>query len=130
MKITVKKPVELDVRKLKLEVDVMYDDEDMPYDFPFRVDDVWCVTIDLETGKIDNWPAGVEASICMKVSDCGNYYLLDEHGAELLSLEDDYVPSDCGIGGGDYIEMKILADGSIEDWPSDPDFCTFSVEDD
>ncbi len=42
--------VEVDVKQVRISLPVNYDDEDIPFDFPHRVDDVWAVTIDIDTG--------------------------------------------------------------------------------
>jgi hypothetical protein len=116
MKFTVSKPVEIDVAKIRMFVAVRYDDEDMPYDFPFRKGDGWAVTIDAETGQIQDWPQGIAYDLHMKVVDCGSYFLLDAQDRVLGSIEHDYVP-DCIPGEyGDYIDFKIDEGGKITNW--------------
>ena len=92
---------------------------------PLRNGDLWEPTIDLDTGRIRDWPEGVEADVHYKVCDAGTYTLLDAEG-RTLATRDGYVPdllSPCGSGYGDYIIMKIGADGVIADWDAeiDPD---------
>ncbi|QIL72268.1 hypothetical protein G7048_19065 [Diaphorobacter sp. HDW4B] len=92
---------------------------------PLRNGDLWEPTIDLDTGRIRDWPEGVEADVHYKVCDAGVYTLLDAEG-RTLATRDGYVPdllSPCGSGYGDYIIMKIGADGVIADWDAeiDPD---------
>ena len=130
MKVTVKRPVEIDVRTLRLSVPVRYEDEDMPFDFPFRNGDVWEVTIDIETGKIKDWPEGVEHDLYMKVVDCGSYWLYDENSQMVGWIDQDYVPNDIVPGEyGDYIDMKIAGDGTIKNWPKNPSVAQFFRED-
>lgn len=84
-------------------------------------DFTWNIIIDLETGKILNWPEGTTAKVHYKVCDecsCGIY---DEnmHG----KLVEDYVPkilaySDDSYGFGDYIILDIESDGHLKDFPT------------
>lgn len=120
--VDVKKRVTFDIKWLCIEAAVRYDEEDMPNDFPGRKGDMWCVRVDVDTGQIwhkstETWPAGMQPKrLCMKVCDCGNYELRDVNDEVVARRENDYVPYDVGIGGGDYIEMEIGADGVIKDY--------------
>jgi hypothetical protein len=130
MKVTVKKPVEIDVKTVRLSVAVRYDEEDMPNDFPFRKNDIWEVTIDIETGKIRDWPEGVTHALHMKVCDQGSYWLYDAEGGLAGWIDEDYVPNELIPGSyGDYIEMDIRADGTIANWPTKPDVSAFFPQD-
>jgi len=85
---------------------------------PCRTGENWSPVIDLATGRIADWPEGVEAKIHYKVCDDGRYTLLDPNGEEVLSL-DGYVPkimSPGGRGFGDYVIMSIDGSGQIADW--------------
>ena len=80
--------------------------------------DVWCPTIELDTGKILNWPEGTTAAIHYKVCDDGDYALLDADFGMVRSI-DGYVPDIMCPGGpgyGDYVIMHIGADGVIANW--------------
>lgn len=116
MKFNIYKPVQVEAKFIRCNVAVRYDDEDMPNDFPFRTRNMWDVTIDIDTGKIIDWPEGVAANIHMKVCDQGNYYLIATDGSTLAKLEEEYVP--CCVPGsyGDYIEFDIGVDGTIDRW--------------
>ncbi len=88
---------------------------------PLRVKDAWCPTIDLETGTIQDWPAGTTANIHYKVCDAGIYKLLDAEKKVVREI-DGYVPtmmSPGGSGYGDYVIMTIGPDGKIENWSVD-----------
>ena len=125
MKFTVRKPVEIDVKLVGIDVPVRYDDEDMPYDFPFREGETWRVQVGIEDGKIFGWPDGVAYDLHMKVCDSGVYTLLDSAGLEIASIQD-YVPHGVVPGEyGDYISMEILSDGTIANWPREPDVSAF-----
>lgn len=126
MKATVTRQVEINVKYIRIIVPVRYDDEDMPYDFPFRKNnDLWDVLIDIETGKIQDWPEGYEYGLYMKVCDSGLYYLLD-YAFEPISELQDYVPHGIVPGDhGDYIDLKIGKDGTISNWPKKPDVSEF-----
>lgn len=80
---------------------------------------VWCPIIDFQTGRITNWKQGVTADVHYKVCDQGTYKLCDENNHLIAEIQDDYVPR-CMCpeedGFGDYIIMKITADGQIENW--------------
>lgn len=86
---------------------------------PFRKGDAWCPTIDLQTGKVLNWPSGTTADVHYKVCDDGRYWLLDRDFVRIAGREG-YVPGAflChgGSGYGDYIIMVIGADGRIADY--------------
>ena len=90
---------------------------------PLRNGDCWEPSIDLDTGRIRNWPSGVKADVHYKVCDAGVYTLLDAAG-KALATRDGYVPellSPGCSGCGDYIIMDIGPDGVISDWRADID---------
>lgn len=125
MKITIKRDVEFDVRFIRIVAAVRYDDEDIPFDFPYRRDDVWDVTVDLDSGKILDWP-GPAFDVHMKVCDEGSYFLLDENKRVVANILEDYVPNGVVPGEyGDYIEMNIAADGTVTNWPKQPNLDSF-----
>lgn len=110
------------ISAIEVVLPVNYEEEDIPNNFPLRNGETWAAVIDIDTGKIRDWPAGAgEQKMYMKVVDGGSYYLIGEDGKRLLSIEDNYVP--CCIPGdsGDYIDFRISADGTIENWR---DYCT------
>ena len=81
------------------------------------------ITIDVNTGHIENWPSGVTAKTWYKVCDCCKV-LVDGFKAY-----DDYVPDFLSIyanGHGDYIFIEIDGDGIIKDW--NPDKCREFIE--
>jgi hypothetical protein len=136
-KITIKRPVEVEAVFLKAECGVRYwddgeingvaDGEDvplMPFSNPSREE--WAIIIDLEEGRIVDWPQGTSASVHYKVCDAGRYSLLDADKGELITI-DGYVPrimSPKENGYGDYVIMDIGADGKIADWRIDLDAFT------
>lgn len=130
MRITVKRPVEIDVHYVRIAAAVRYGEEDIPNDFPFRKGDVWDVTVDIETGGILDWP-GPAFRVAMKVCDEGSYYLLGESMEVLASIEQNYVPNGVVPGGyGDYINMDIAEDGTVKNWPKRMDFSSFFPDED
>lgn len=86
---------------------------------PLRDGNLWKPTIELETGRVLDWPPGTKASIHYKVCDAGEYWLEDAAGAR-LKWKGDYVPDNLLCigekGYGDYIIMEIAADGAIHGW--------------
>lgn len=125
MKVTVSKPVEIEIKYMRIAVPVRYDEDDMPNDFPFRKGDVWDIVVDMDTGKIENWPEGVEHSLYMKVCDSGSYLLLDTNREEVGSIIEDYVPSAVPGEYGDYISLEIAGDGTITNWKKKPNLSKF-----
>jgi len=119
MKITVKRPVEIEALAIKVILAVRYDDEDMPYDFPKRNGDLWEAVIDIATGCIREWP-GVIHNFYMKVCDEGRYFLLGDND-EVLATKDGYVPNCIPGQYGDYVDFKIDKTGKIANWEV---FCT------
>jgi hypothetical protein len=87
---------------------------------PFRKGDGWMPTIDLRSGHVLNWPAGIEARVYYKVCDAGLYWLLDENKQRIAKLKSHYVPDELQVTDGrkcgDYIIMTIFGDGSIDQW--------------
>lgn len=87
---------------------------------PLRRGDFWCPVIDLDTGAIRGWPDGTSARIHYKVCDAGEYWLGDEQGRKRWKWKDHYVPDRflCvgDEGYGDYIILKVQANGRIEGW--------------
>jgi hypothetical protein len=79
----------------------------------------WCPKIELETGKIVEWPQGTTAHIHYKVCDDGDYKLLDDAGNMVVHV-DEYVPAIMSPGDsckcGDYVVMDVDADGLIQKW--------------
>ncbi len=132
-KVTARRPQEFTFTAIRVKVPVRYEEEDIPNDFPFRKRDMWDVTIDLDDNggaAIRDWPK-LAAEVYMKVCDCGCYYLLN--GSDVIaSIDQDYVPNECIPGDyGDYIGLSIAEDGTITNWPKDPDYgCFFKDEDD
>ena len=81
--------------------------------------DLWEPIINFDTGQIMNWTKGTVADVHYKVCDAGSYTLVDEHGNNVHTAGDCYVPSCLSPkenGHGDYIIMDIDADGFIQDW--------------
>jgi len=127
--VEITKPAKVAVKYLKAECGVRYWEdatvngvEDTEGDLiPCRVGDTWCPVIDLETGAVQDWPAGTAASIHYKVCDDGRYTLL---GADLRPVASivGYVPKIMCPGGGgfgDYVIMSVSDSGAIADWRAD-----------
>ena len=85
----------------------------------------------MKTHQLLNWKLEygtlyLQAKIC----DSGTYFLLDKDKKAICKIAG-YVPNglipesdDCG----DYIRLKINSDGTIENWPENPDYSDF-IED-
>jgi hypothetical protein len=87
---------------------------------PFKNGDLWQPVIDLQEGKIVDWPEGTTADIHYKVCDQGEYWLLNEQKQRIAKWSGYYVPDaflcQGGSGYGDYIIMNVNADGSIKSY--------------
>lgn len=126
MKVTVKTEEEVEIKFVKVNVAVRYGEEDIPNDFPLRKGDMWSAIIDIDKGMILDWPKGTKGELYMKVCDEGSYYLLDESGNTVLSIEEDYVPNELLPGEyGDYLDLDINEDGYINNWYSKPSLSDF-----
>lgn len=128
MKAKIKIEKEIDIKNVLIELPVRYDDEDIPYDFPLRVGDDWKAVIEIDTGRIVGWPKGETGNMHIKVCDEGNYYLIDDTGATIASIEEDYVPNKLlppVDGYGDYVHFIINEDGIITNWYKNPKISQF-----
>ncbi len=107
------------------------DDPKMP--FAIKIKDSkwrWRPIIEVEQGKIVNWPTYIYAAINYKV--CDDFYCagVDENGV-VLAEYGGYVPtimSPDGGGWGDYIIMHVNAEGIIENWDKELMSGLFGVE--
>lgn len=139
MKARIKIEKEVDIKYCQVKAEVRYwedsevngvEDENGNL-MPCRVGDLWCPLIDIDNGVIVNWEEGKEAKVHYKVCDAGSYYLQDEQGETILSIEDNYVPNSLIPGEyGDYIVMTINKDGVIKEWKSSPDISDFLNDED
>lgn len=99
--------------------------------YPLVSKGMWSAVIDLKTHKLLNWKQEYGSLYFQaKVCDSGTYFLLDKDKTAVCKIAG-YVPNglipeadDCG----DYIRLKIKDDGTIENWPSEPDFSDFSED--
>jgi hypothetical protein len=131
MEVTFKVEKTVEIKKVKVEVAVRYEDEDIPYDFPLREGDMWNATIDVDNGKILDWPQGKSGDLHMKICDEGTYHLLDENDNIVLSIIEDYVPNSLLPGEyGDYLFLKINEEGVVTNWMKDANFSEFTQEED
>ena len=134
MELEITQRVEKDIRWLEIDAGVRYwedseidgvTDKDPEEDgedptMPFADKDPegewrWRLAIDINNGRIKDWPAGHTASIHYKVCDDGRYRLLDTENNTVMEGDDVYVP-DCIGEYGDYIVMEIDQEGYIEDF--------------
>ncbi len=131
MKTTVLKPTEIEISHIELALPVWYDEEEIPNDFPFRKGDLWTVLVEMDTGKILNWPKGRAAKIHLTVKDGGKYTLYGPDREVLAKRDGDYVPHDVVPGQyGDTVELDIAECGTIRNWPRQPDVTVFFAQQD
>jgi hypothetical protein len=122
MKINLPTTIEETISHLLILAPVNYGEEDIPNDFPGRTGDLWRALVEIETGRIIDWPAGKAVKMFMTVKDSGTYQLIGENLRVIASRTQDYVPH-CLVPGnyGDTIEMTIDGNGVIKEWPHKPD---------
>lgn len=134
MKATIKIEKEVEVKYLVVDAHVSHwddsevngvedDDENPRMPFANKACHMWKITIDVDEGRIVDWPEGVAAKVFYKVCDEGVYSLLDPD-KNLIERIESYVPDCLAIsytGYGDYICFDVEPDGHIEDWYFDED---------
>lgn len=129
MRATIKKTVEVDVIFLQASCGVRYWEDarvdgvadDSGYLIPCRNGNKWEPLIAVDTGVIKNWTPGKTARIHYKVCDDGAYTLFDGNMNPIKKVEG-YVPEIMcpeENGFGDYVIMKVDAEGRIADWRAD-----------
>lgn len=129
-KITLSVPTDYEIKTFRAVMNVRYWEdgflngkEDSEGKMPLRNGDMWIIDIDVDTGKIVNWPEGNTAMIHYKVCDGGVYSIIDTDGDFIMSI-DGYVPSMMcpkNSGYGDYVIMDIDKEGYIDGWEFHPD---------
>lgn len=102
---------------------------------PFKRGNLWAPVIDLFAGTVVDWPKGTTADIHFKVCDAGEYWLSSDGKTKEVKWGGYYVPDDYLCHGdpgyGDYIIMKIDAEGKIENYsPPDIDLEAFKAKED
>lgn len=131
MKYTMPVPTEVELHLIRISAAVNYGEDEIPNDFPGRKGDLWKAEIELDTGKIRNWPAGRAEKMHLTVKDAGPYALVDVTGREVAVRDHNYVPHGVVPGSyGDTIELDIAADGRISNWPRHPDVSAFFESED
>lgn len=119
----------VNAKTVRVTLAVRYDDDDIPYHFPLRIGDIWKADIDIDTGRITAWPEGESGRLHMKVCDEGTYELLDDSGAKIAAIENNYVPHGLIPGSyGDYVDLQIDETGTITNWPKSPNLDAFFRE--
>lgn len=81
----------------------------------------WKLEVNLDTGKVINWPRGLCIHTYFKVCDDGEYVFLDGEGKEVVNITKEYdqyyVPDFLALedeGYGDYVYLNINGEGKIE----------------
>lgn len=88
--------------------------------------------VDIKDGKLLDWnKANGYMRMWAKVCDSGTYTLLDADKKPICQICG-YVPFKLippfEDGAGDYIELAINADGTIKDWPQNPNLSEFAED--
>ena len=96
--------------------------------YPLVAKGMWSGIINLKTHQLLNWKLEygtlyLQAKIC----DSGTYFLLDKDKKVICKIAG-YVPNSLvpdSDACGDYIRLRINSDGTIENWPENPDYSDF-----
>ena len=131
MKVTVYKPVELEIHTVRIEVE-LHDDlsESLPKHL-FNDDGELDLLIEVDTGKVVSWQGSEPVNIHDKVWDHGVYTLFGSDGLEVVKIDNYYVPNKLIPGDyGDYINLEINSDGFVTNWPKYPSVLEFFPEKD
>lgn len=126
MKVEVYKPIEIEVYAVRIEVEVSDDVyEECPHNL-FNDDRELDLLIEINTGKIISWQGNEAVNIFQKVRDEGVYTLVDNNLETVATLYQERVPNKLIPGeDGDYIDLRISADGVVTNWPKSPDVHDF-----
>ena len=87
----------------------------------------WCLNIDYDTGRIENWENEILVKTFFKVCDDGKYQIIDNTDNIIWDSDvdsDSYVPTFLGIDSsnyGDYIYITIDGKGTIKNWDTAKD---------
>ena len=87
----------------------------------------WCLNIDYDTGRIENWENEILIKTFFKVCDDGRYQIIDNTDNIIWDSDvdsDSYVPTFLGIDSsnyGDYIYITIDGNGIIKNWDTAKD---------
>ena len=82
--------------------------------YPLVSKGMWSGIVDLKTHKLLNWkPEYGDLYLQAKICDSGTYFLLDKDKKAI-----------CRIAG----YLRINSDGTIENWPENPDYSDFIEE--
>jgi len=127
--------------KIIKEVDVKFiwiqfpiDDEEIEEfkDFPKRITNFCELIIDIDEGKIVNWPSGISENVSFCIKDSGTFELFDCDGFKIKATHDGYVPNHLLPGDyGDTLDLDIDENGKILNWylhPTLEDFEEFRNE--
>lgn len=84
----------------------------------------WQIMIDIDNGKVLDWPKDLCLRTGFKICDDGEYVFTDENDKEIVNITKEYdqryVPDFLSLedeGYGDYIYININGDGSIDNAP-------------
>jgi hypothetical protein len=122
MKILIKRPTIINAARIHCHLPVtshFLDDQPELREFPGFSNNTIVFTLDLETARVVDWPAGLECDLNLKVVDQGTYTLLASDGSVLATLEEEYVPPCIPQQWGDYVILSVKGDGSVYDEDGD-----------
>ncbi len=126
MKVTVLRPVEIEISKIAVTLPAISHEGELPEDFPLRTGDLWKAVIDIESGCIEDWPEDARAiNIFHYVGADGIYTLLAPDGTEVAEITG---PVPHGLIPGldsQFVDLVIHPGGTITNWPEQKDLSQF-----
>lgn len=126
MKVTVYKPVELEIHTVRIEVELHDDVSEILPKHLFNDDGELDLLIEVDTGKVVSWQGNEPVSIHDNIRNNGVYTLLDKQGKKVARLDNYYIPHDLIPGKrGEYIHIDISEDGIVKNWPDHPNVHEF-----
>jgi hypothetical protein len=126
MKVTVYKPVELEIHTVRIEVELHDNVSERLPKHLFNDDGELDLLIEVDTGKVISWQGNEPVSIHDNIRNNGVYTLFDKCGGKVASLGNYYIPHDLIPGKrGEYIHIDINDDGIVTNWPDFPNVHEF-----
>ena len=130
MKIKAKIETEIEVSQIQMTLPIRYEEDEYLKELPCFKNGMVVFRVDIDTGKIIDFPDDVEINVDMKVVDEGIYEIFGPDGGSIKRLEDGYVPNGVIPGEyGDYVDLKI-SKGHITNWPKNPSLDSFFPDED
>lgn len=114
--------IKVDLYAIRIVVPVNDGVTNIPTDFPGRSGNTLELILCFDTQRIADWPTDYGSARCfVKAANKGVYQLLNVRGDVESALVGEYVPECLPNFGGNYLEMDIEADGTVNGWIPSPE---------